>query len=110
MQRHKPVIGILTLAATLVMHVRAQDYLTNGLVAFYPFNGNANDASGHGYNGIAHNATTVPDHLLNPDSAYRLNGTNAYIYFGPILPDMQTITIAAWVRSSGGGTFFADAD
>jgi hypothetical protein len=82
----------------------------NGLVAYYPFNGNANDASGNGYDGVAHGATTVPDYLGNPDSAYSLNGTNAYIYFGPILPDMQTFTVAAWVKSSGGGTFFADAD
>jgi hypothetical protein len=48
--------------------------------------------------------------LSNADSAYRLNGTGAYIYFGPVLPDMETVTITAWVNSSGGGTFFADAD
>ena len=88
----------------------APKWLTNGLIAYYPFNGNAKDATGHGYNGTAHNATAVSDHLSNPDAAYRLNGTDAYIYFGAVLPDMQTITVTAWVNSSGGGTFFADGD
>ena len=99
-----------TTTGAIAPKVHAPNWLANGLIAFYPFNGNANDASGHGYNGTAHNASTVPDHLSNPDSAYRLNGTDAYIYFGPVLPDMQTITVTAWVNSSGGGTFFADAD
>jgi len=31
--------------------VLAQDSFTNGLVAYYPFNGNANDASGNGNDG-----------------------------------------------------------
>ena len=83
---------------------------TNGLLAYYPFAGNANDATGHGFNGTVHNATLVPDQLSRPNAAYHLNGTNAYIYFGPILPDMQKITVVAWVKSYGGGTFFADAD
>jgi hypothetical protein len=85
-------------------------FQTNGLVAYYPLNGNANDASGNGYNGTVNGATPTQDHLLRPGSAYWLNGTNAYIYFGPVLPDMQAITVAAWVKSDGGSTFFCDAD
>jgi hypothetical protein len=30
---------------------------TNGLVGYWPFNGNANDASGNGYNGTVNGAT-----------------------------------------------------
>jgi hypothetical protein len=30
---------------------------TNGLVAYYPFNGNANDESGNGNNGVVYGAT-----------------------------------------------------
>lgn len=44
--------GILTFNLALSAH--AQDPLTNGLVAYYPFNGNANDASGNGNNGVLH--------------------------------------------------------
>lgn len=35
--------------------------LTNGLVAYYPLNGSAIDASGNGNNGVAHNISFAPD-------------------------------------------------
>ncbi|HEY5406637.1 MAG TPA: hypothetical protein VIJ92_06115 [Ginsengibacter sp.] len=35
----------------------SQVRLDSGLVAYYPFNGNANDANGHGNNAIFNNAT-----------------------------------------------------
>jgi hypothetical protein len=35
--------------------------LTDGLVAYYPFNGNANDASGYGRNGVVVGATLTND-------------------------------------------------
>ena len=106
----KSILGVLTVTLALAVETQAQSFLTNGLVAYYPFNGNANDASGNGYNGTTYNTTIVADYMGNPGSAYHLNGTNAYIYFGPILPDMQAMTVSAWVNSSGRGTFFADAD
>lgn len=53
--------------------VNAQTWLTNGLVGYFPFNGNANDESGFG-----HNATVMGDGVqlvqgVNgaPNSAYR---------------------------------------
>ena len=46
--------GTLTLSLALLAGVQAQDILTNGLVAYYPFNGNVNDASGNGNNGTLH--------------------------------------------------------
>ena len=39
----------------------AQSFLTNGLVAYYPFNGNANDASGNGNNGTVNGAILTQD-------------------------------------------------
>ena len=39
-------------AVSLVAHAQVPDYVpTEGLVAWYPFNGNANDESGNGYDG-----------------------------------------------------------
>ena len=52
---------------------------TNGLVAWYPFNGNANDSSGNGNNGTVHNATLSADRFNNPNSAYSFNGSSSYI-------------------------------
>ena len=106
----KSILGVLTITLALAVEAQAQSFLTNGLVAYYPFNGNANDASGNGYNGTAYNTTIVADYMGNPASAYSLNGINAYIYFGPILPDMQAMTVSAWVNPSNDSNFFVDAD
>ena len=46
--------------------------LKEGLVAYYPFNGNANDYSGNGHNGTVTGATLTTDRFGNPNSAYSL--------------------------------------
>ncbi len=52
---------------------------TTGLVAWYPFNGNANDLSGNGNNGTVTSATLTTDRFGNPNSAYSFNGTSSSI-------------------------------
>lgn len=52
---------------------------TNGLVAYYPFTGNANDASGNNNNGTVNGATLTTDRYGNPNSAYSFNGSSSYI-------------------------------
>jgi hypothetical protein len=49
---------------------------TNGLVAWYPFNGNANDESGIGNNGTVNGATLTADRFGNASKAYSFNGAN----------------------------------
>jgi hypothetical protein len=46
----------------------------NGLVAYYPFSGNANDASGHGYNGTVYGAKLTKDRFNKLNSAYLFSG------------------------------------
>jgi hypothetical protein len=50
-----------------------------GLVAYYPFNNNANDESGNGNNGTVNGAVLTADRFGNPESAYDFNGTTNYI-------------------------------
>ena len=51
------------------------DYVpTEGLVAWYPFNGNANDESGNGFNGDAHNTIATIDRNGFEDAALKFNG------------------------------------
>lgn len=50
--------------------------LNDGLIAYYPFNGNANDETGNGNNGIVSGATLTTDRLGNPDSAYDFDGND----------------------------------
>jgi hypothetical protein len=52
---------------------------TNGLVGWWPFNGNANDESGNGNNGTVNGATLTSDRNGNINSAYSFNGTNQWI-------------------------------
>ena len=42
------VLGIICLICCLVQRGRSQSFMTNGLVIYFPFTGNLNDASGNG--------------------------------------------------------------
>lgn len=77
----KTIKHLLTIAALglLTFTASAQSWITNGLVAYYPFNGNANDASGNGHNGTVYGATLTTNRFGNPDAAYYFNGSSAYI-------------------------------
>ncbi len=52
------------------------------IVAYYPFNGNANDESGNLHNGEVMGATLTDDRFGNPDGAYYFDGVNNYIDAG----------------------------
>lgn len=47
---------------------------TAGLVAWYPFNGNANDESGKGNNGVVSGATLTTDRFNAQNMSYRFRG------------------------------------
>jgi hypothetical protein len=53
--------------------------LTDGLVAYYPFDGNTNDNSGNGNNAINYGATLTTDRFENFNSAYKFDGSNDYM-------------------------------
>lgn len=62
--------------------VQAQNTLTNGLIAFYTFSGNANDASGNGNNATpAGNYQFLPSYLLD-GGAIRTIGDYSQFYAG----------------------------
>ena len=72
----KKIFLTLTLALFVIPFGISQDlpsYVpTNGLVAYYPFNGNANDVSGNGYHGDLGAATQTNDRY-NDGNAYYLD-------------------------------------
>lgn len=53
--------------------------ITNGLIAFYPFNGNANDASGSNFNGTINGPLLTTDKNGQANSAYAFDGVNDLI-------------------------------
>ncbi len=73
--------------------------LQTGLIAYYPFNGNANDESGNGNNGNVFGVTNTTDRFGNTNSAYDFNGTSNYID----VPDANSLdltteaTLSVWV-------------
>jgi hypothetical protein len=75
--------------------------LSDGLVAYYPFNGNANDESGNGNNGRAVGATLDVDRFGKQNSAYLFDGSSNYIQLvnsGTLAIGLQSYSIAAWVK------------
>lgn len=77
--------------------------LNLGLRAYYPFSGNAIDASGNNNNPVFNNATLTADRLANPNSAYHFNGIDNYIKI-PNNASLNTgnkLSLVAWVRPTG---------
>ncbi len=72
-------VTLFILFCTFISNVFSQVNLNNGLVAYYPFNGNANDQSGNNINGVINSATTTTDKYGQLNSAYYFNGSTAYI-------------------------------
>jgi hypothetical protein len=62
--------------------------LNDGLVAHYPFNGNANDESGNGNHGMVNGATLTEDRFGNIDSAFHFDG-RSYIVV-PSSPSLES--------------------
>jgi concanavalin A-like lectin/glucanase superfamily protein/type IX secretion system substrate protein len=70
------------------------------MVAFYPFNGNANDESGFENNGNVSGATPVDDRFGNANSAYYFDGTDDFIRIAnhPSLNNRKEITVNFWIN------------
>ncbi len=81
----------------------SQVNLNQGLLAYYPFSGNANDASGNNNNPVFNNATLTSDRLGNPNSAYHFNGTDNYMRIpnSASLNTVNQMSLCAWVRPMG---------
>jgi hypothetical protein len=73
----------------------------NGLIGYWPFNGNANDESGNGNNGTVNGASLTDDRYGDSNSAYYFDGINDYIDCGDSLlgaTTTQSITVNSWVK------------
>lgn len=96
------LIGVVSSNAHL--NLSGYDPVWNGLVAYYPFNGNVNDASGNGNNGTSIGAILATDRFGNPNSAYAFSGSEAYLDFGSpsYLALTNNLTLTAWCLFNGG--------
>jgi hypothetical protein len=102
MKRTKTLFVILTITMALLAYTQAQAqaFLTNGLVAYYPLNGNANDASGNGNNGVVVGAVPATDRFGNPNGCYSFNGNGQYIYAPADNMPTGLRTISLWFNAN----------
>ncbi|MCX6257930.1 MAG: choice-of-anchor D domain-containing protein [Bacteroidia bacterium] len=63
------------------MNIEYPIFSSIGTIAYYPFSGNADDASGNGNNGTVYGPVLTSDRFGIPNSAYQFNGGNDYIQF-----------------------------
>ncbi len=79
--------------------------LTSGLVLYYPFNGNATDASGNNLNGTVYGGVTpAADRFGNASGAMKMDGFSGYVdapdgvYFNG-----SDFTVTAWIKTASNG-------
>ena len=84
---------------TLTTQDSIPSWLTNGLVGYWPFNGNANDESGNGNDGTVYGATLTSDRFGNVGKAYSF--LNNYILVpSSNLFNSNDLSVSMWVNSS----------
>jgi gliding motility-associated-like protein len=80
---------------------------TNGLVGWWPFDGNANDYSGNGNNGVVNGPTLSNDRFNNPNASYYFSGSgcatridiNNFNYAGAV----NSFSISFWIKRVDNG-------
>jgi hypothetical protein len=76
----KTLILLFSVLFTTMSFAQVPNYVpANGLVGWWPFNGNANDESGNGNNGTVNGATLTTDRNGVANQAYSFDGVNDYI-------------------------------
>lgn len=73
---------------------------SNGLVGWWPFNGNANDESGNGNNGTVNGATLSSDRFGNANKAYSFDGiSNEILVLHSNSLNILPLTISVWFKT-----------
>jgi len=84
--------------------------IRDGLIAYYPFNGNAEDLGGRDHHGAANQAVLVDDRFGSSNQAYSFDGTDDYIEV-PHHQDFNLtnkLTISCWIRHDEEPACFED--
>ena len=105
----KILLSAATFLTILAASAQVPSYVsTNGLVGYWPFNGNAQDASGNGNHGTVYGATLLTDRNSLTNSAYFFTtdnwspGSQLSEIFIPYSPNISSpnISVMAWINPS----------
>lgn len=105
MKRHLFFIAVLCAACFTGVSQNVPSYVpTDGLVGWWPFNGNANDESGNGNNGTVNGGTTLTsDRFEGTTNAYEVDGINCEGQRGISVPvslyNNSDWSISLWFQS-----------
>ena len=76
---------------------------TSGLLAYWPFDGNANDFSGNNNNGTVNGALPATDRFGNVNKCYSFNGISSHIDVPNSstidMPNTQDFSISFWIKT-----------
>jgi hypothetical protein len=98
----KITVAVSGLQGTSLTNFQVIDIPLSGLVAFYPFDGNANDISSNKLHGTPNGPTLSTDRLGNTNRAFSFDGVNDFITMGntPALGITNSMTILLWTNLS----------
>ena len=97
----KTILFLLMAVAltTQTLFAQVPSYVpTNGLMAYYPFNGNANDESGNGNNGTVNGATLTTDRFGSINNSYQFIENTDMISITNTTINPQDFTISGWCK------------
>lgn len=82
-----------------IFRAEIQNCVSNsGLIAYYPFNGNANDESGNLKHATNNGATLTTDRFGYSQKAYYFDGVSNWINTPLVQSNLTEYTISAWVQ------------
>lgn len=91
----------VVLITTLTTHAQVPNYVpSNGLLGWWPFNGNANDESGNANNGTVNGAILTTDRFGVANKAYSFDGVNDCIEIidNSLMELGNSYSVGAWVK------------
>lgn len=96
------LVVILALCAPITFAQNIPSYVpTDGLVGYWPFNGNANDQSGNNNNGTVNGATLTTDRFGNSNGAYSFDGQSEIsCSFNGVPSGNVNRTLNLWIKSN----------
>ena len=103
----KTLIFVFIVFSTFVFAQVPGAVSTNGLIAYWPFNGNANDVSGNAKNGTVTGATLTNDRFGSANSAYNFSGAAQFITCPSIseLNGSSSASFSLWVKINGNNSW-----
>ena len=102
-----PSLPMLLVAAAVLNVPPACAAVTDGLVLYLPFSGDAQDLSGNNNHGTVFGAAPAADRNGNPNSAYSFDGVNDYIEIADhaTLDFTNSFSIALWINQPVAGGY-----